>query len=85
MIARLLAGLVVAAGFASAQHKVTGQTGAENSTTPTAKDGDHTIHYVTVGKATNNFYVRTAQHTSQLILLTFHCSLIASMLKSATS
>ena len=53
-IAALL-GITLAAS--SDLNPVHGQTGAENSTTPTAQDGNKTIHYVTVGKATNNFYV----------------------------
>ena len=59
MLSKAVAAIACAVSLASAQHtKVTGQVGAVNSTTPTAREGDHTIHYVTVGKAENNFRVR---------------------------
>ncbi|KAK5163558.1 uncharacterized protein LTR77_010507 [Saxophila tyrrhenica] len=40
----------------SQKTRVEGQVGAENSTTPSTKEGDHTMHYVTVGKNENNYY-----------------------------
>ena len=61
MVVRLLAAVAAYAGFALAQGSVNGQVGAENATTPTAQEGNITIHYVTVGHALNNFYVSDIQ------------------------
>ncbi len=72
MILRYLTAALAFLGLAWTQDTapVSGQVGAENSTTPTAKEGDHTIHYVTVGKATNNFYVWREQARLPKSLLT---------------
>lgn len=58
---RLWAALAFAIGYAFAADAVLGPTGANNATTPTAQEGDTTIHYVTVGKITpHEFQVSTA-------------------------
>lgn len=57
---RLWAALAVALQLASAQdngEEWLGPTGANNDTTPTAKVGKKTIHYVTVGKIEHEFQV----------------------------
>jgi hypothetical protein len=41
------------------EYKVKGNYDANNQTyTPHVREGDHIVHFVTVGKANNNFYVR---------------------------
>jgi hypothetical protein len=57
LAAAALVGAVLAADD-DGETRVHGQVGAENATTPMVQDGNRTIHFVTVGKATNNFYVR---------------------------
>ena len=64
MIPRSLAAVAASAALALAQDNVYGNTAAQNSTHPTTKEGDITIHYVYVGKATNNFYVRNFKQLS---------------------
>ena len=72
---RLLTQLLVAAfalsRFAVAQNdgqdesdKVNGNYDAKNATTPHVREGDHVVHFVTVGKANNNFYVCYRGHLS---------------------
>ena len=39
------------------EYKVKGNDDAANATTPHVREGDHVVHFVTVGKADNNFYV----------------------------
>ena len=84
MIMRALAAVVASLSFALAQNRVNGQTGANNGTTPIAQDGNITIHYVTVGKAQNNFVVRDTRLTSTATTLTLRHSQIVSMRDPAT-
>lgn len=58
MIWRLLVATAALLAIASAG-EVLGNVGAVNETTPTAQWGNITVHYVTVGKANNNFEVRS--------------------------
>lgn len=69
----------VAAICFSLAEAVNGPTGANNDTTPTATDGDITIHYVTVGKVENAFQVDTSRRDLMHTMLRMHRSLIASM------
>ena len=39
------------------EYKVKGNVAANNQSTPHVVEGDHVVHFVTVGKATNNFEV----------------------------
>ena len=57
MILRFLALAAAAALCASADDGIDGPTGANNASQPTEQDGDITIHFVSVGKATNEFVV----------------------------
>lgn len=85
MIMRVLAAVVASSvGFALAQGPVNGVVGANNATTPTEKDGNITIHYVTVGEATYNFKVRGVHNTSHKGATDTSCSQTVSMLARAT-
>ena len=57
MLLRALIVAAVAVGLTFADN-VPGPTGANNASTPTTYYEGVTIHYVTVGKATNEFVVR---------------------------
>lgn len=66
-ISQLLVAALAYSHFAIAsdeddEYKVKGNYAANNATTPMVKEGDHYVHFVTVGKATNNFKVRSWSH-----------------------
>ena len=64
IVLQLLGAALAYSRIISAQH-VDGNVGANNQSTPQVVEGDHVVHFVTVGKATNNFEVRTCYHLSQ--------------------
>ena len=45
---------------------ILGNTGANNKTTPQFREGNHTVHIVTVGNYTNNFQVQLLSSTVDL-------------------
>ena len=57
MAFQLLAAALAYLPVVFAQHGVDGNTGANNQSTPHVVEGDHVVHFVTVGEATNNFKV----------------------------
>lgn len=49
------------------EYGILGNTGANNQTgTPHVREGNHTVHFVTVGNDTNNFYVQLSSSTARL-------------------
>ena len=63
-VLQLLGAALAYSRIVSAQH-VDGNVGANNQSTPHVVEGDHVVHFVTVGKATNNFEVPTCYHLVQ--------------------
>lgn len=63
IVSQLLVAALVCSRAAFAQddedeeYKVKGNADAKNQTTPHVREGDHVVHFITVGKAANNFYV----------------------------
>jgi hypothetical protein len=47
-------------------YPVYGNYGAENQTTHQVREGNITVHFVTAGKSTNNFYVLLSSSTAGL-------------------
>jgi hypothetical protein len=67
---QLLLGAVALSRFTVAQddnnddeYKVHGNSGANNASTPHVREGNYTVHFVTVGKDTFNFRVQLSPST----------------------